>query len=143
MLTIHPTNDVTYTVGGLVVGYDGLLWPAETAEGVPEATATLTVVIELSGTAETPTTTIPEATASLPVEITLEGTAETPTAEITSSLAISVDLAAAAETPPDEGDDIAVEVGEPFVHWSTEELFVRWSTEEPFVRWSTEEPYIT
>src|SRR5690606_9866656 len=100
MLTIHPTNDVTYTTGGLVVGYDGLLWPAETAEGVPEATATLSVVIELSGTVETPTTTIPEVTASLPVEITLEGTAETPTAtvpEATGTLAVAVDLGGAAE----------------------------------------------
>src|SRR5690554_3779498 len=102
VLTIHPTNDVTYTTGGLVVGYDGLLWPAETAEGVPEATATLAVVIELSGTAETPTATIPEATASLPVEITLEGTAETPTAtvpEATGSLAVEIGLSGSVSHP--------------------------------------------
>lgn len=53
MIPILPTNDVTYLAGGLVVGYDGLLWPVEEADtgitgslAVTEADDTL----EASGT---------------------------------------------------------------------------------------------
>ena len=73
------------------------------AAPVPEATATVPVLIGLAGAATVPPATVQQASASLPLTVALSGAATVPTPSIPAaacSLPVLVGLAGAATTPP-------------------------------------------
>src|SRR5690606_26742591 len=121
MLTIHPTNDVTYTTGGLVVGYDGLLWPTTQAElpsDIPQIGGTLALELGLTGTVEQPEVAVPTIGGTLGLELGLSGSVEQPTAtvpEAGGTLALELGLSGTLDQPtatvPQTSGTLGLEIG--------------------------------